>query len=100
MDNESQEPSPFKIYEEKYCNKCADYRGCIGLIDLMSMEMQDSKKSGNEAFDSAMKNVGTMTFTTRFKLILDCSNMRNYLNNCCAREYNESVAYGTLRGIK
>lgn len=26
----------FKIYEETYCNKCADYRGCLGLIDSMS----------------------------------------------------------------
>lgn len=77
-DEEQNLSSPFKIYEEKYCNKCADYRGCIGLIDLMSMEMQDGKKSGNEAFDNAMKNVGTMTFTTRFKLILDCAKMRDY----------------------
>lgn len=77
---ENEESSPFKIYEEKYCNRCIDYRGCLGLIDSMSMELQDSKKSGSEAFDSMLKSMGGMTFTARFKLILDCMRMRDYLD--------------------
>lgn len=76
---ENDESSPFKIYEEKYCNKCADYRGCLGLIDSMSMSLQDNKKSGSEALDNMVKSFGNMTFTHRFKLILDCMHMRNYL---------------------
>lgn len=84
-----QEPSPFKIYEERYCSKCEDYRGCIGLIDSMSMSMdtQDNKKPGYEALDSttknminsAMKSMVNMAFSARFKIILDCTNMRNYI---------------------
>lgn len=77
---ETDESSPFKIYEERYCNKCADYRGCLGLIDSMSMQLQDSKKSGSEGFDSMVKSFGSITFVTRFKLILDCVEMRNYLD--------------------
>ncbi len=84
-----QEPSPFKIYEDRYCSRCEDYRGCLGLIDSMSisMDIQDSKKSGYEALDSvakdmmnsAMKSMVNMAFSMRFKLILDCTNMRKYI---------------------
>ena len=35
--------SPFKIYEDKYCSKCEDYSGCLGLIDSTTMEIQESK---------------------------------------------------------
>jgi len=73
--------SPFKIYEEKYCNKCEDYRGCLGLIDQMTMELQDSKsKTGNEGLDSMVKSMGGLTFSARFKMILDCSNLRNHIS--------------------
>lgn len=85
-----QEPSPFKIYEDKYCSKCEDYRGCLGLIDSMSISMdtQDGKKPGYEALDSvtknmmnsAMKSMVNMAFSMRFKLILDCTNMRKYIS--------------------
>lgn len=80
IENENEEPSPFKIYEETHCNKCADYRGCLGLIDSMSMNLQDNKKSGSEALDNMVKSFGSMTFTMRFKLVLDCMHMREYLN--------------------
>lgn len=94
IDNEiqelKQEPSPFKIYEDKYCSRCEDYRGCLGLIDSMSMSMdtQDSKKPGYEALDnttknminSATKSLVNMAFSMRFKMILDCTNMRNYIS--------------------
>lgn len=77
---ENQESSPFKVYEERYCNRCGDYRGCLGLIDSMSMSVEGSSiKSGNAAFDNMMKSVEGMTYTNRFKIILECMQMRSYL---------------------
>lgn len=74
--------SPFKIYEERYCNKCEDYRGCLGLIDSMTMMLQDSKaKSGYEGLDNMVKSLGGLTFSARFKIILDCSGLRNFIQN-------------------
>lgn len=88
--DENKEPSPFKIYENRFCSECQDYRGCIGLIDSMAVytDTQDIIKPGYEALDSttkamingAMKGLTNMAFTMRFKLILDCSNLRNYIN--------------------
>jgi hypothetical protein len=78
-DNEELIDSPFKIYEEKYCNRCMDYRGCLGLIDNMSRELLDNKKSGSQSIDNMMKGMGSMAFVSRFKLILDCKDMREYL---------------------
>lgn len=76
-----QEPSPFKIYEDMYCNSCGDYRGCLGLIDSMTVNLQDSKAmSGNESLDNLVKSMGGLTFSTRFKIILDCSNLRNHIS--------------------
>ena len=73
--------SPFKIYEDIYCNKCEDYRGCLGLIDSMTMALQDSKPmTGNAGFDDMIKSMGGLTFSTRFKMILDCSELRNYIS--------------------
>lgn len=73
--------SPFKTYEEKYCNKCEDYRGCLGLIDSMTMMLQDSKPmTGNEGFDNMVKSMGGLTFSTRFKMILDCSTLRSSIS--------------------
>lgn len=73
--------SPFKIYEEKYCNKCEDYRGCLGLIDSMTMMIQDAKPmTGSEGLDNMVKSMGGLTFSTRFKIILDCSNLRSYIS--------------------
>ena len=73
--------SPFKIYEERYCSQCEDYRGCLGLIDSMTMELQDPKsKTGNEGLDSMVKSMGGLTFSARFKMILDCSNLRNHIS--------------------
>jgi len=85
IDNEiqelKQEPSPFKIYEERYCNTCNDYLGCIGLIDSITMSLQDSKATlGNESLDSLIKSMGGLTFTTRFKIILDCMELRNFIS--------------------
>lgn len=80
-ENIEEYPSPFKIYEEKFCNKCEDYRGCLGLIDSMSMNLQNSNlKSGSEAFDNMVKSMGGLTFATRFKMILDCIETRDYLS--------------------
>lgn len=74
--------SPFKIYEEKYCSKCEDYRGCIGLIDSTTMDLQDSKVvTGDKGLDSMIKNMGGLTFSVRFKMILDCSRMRDIISN-------------------
>jgi len=73
--------SPFKIYEERYCNKCEDYRGCLGLIDQMTMELQDTKsKTGYEGLDNMVKSIGGLTFSARFKMILDCSKLRSYIS--------------------
>lgn len=73
--------SPFKIYEDMYCNMCEDYRGCLGLIDSMTMNLQDSKQTtGNEGIDNMVKSMGGLTFSARFKIILDCSNLRNYIS--------------------
>lgn len=81
MKNTEEIISPFKAYEEKFCYKCEDYKGCIGLIDSMTMIMQDSKSlTGNEAFDNMLKGMGRLTFSTRFKMILDCSNLRSYIS--------------------
>ncbi len=32
IEEDDKVPSPFKLYEDKYCSRCLDYRGCIGLI--------------------------------------------------------------------
>lgn len=105
IENESQKQSPFKIYEDKHCSNCEDYRGCIGLIDSMAMDtntnMQNSKKSGFEMLDSttrsmidsAVKGMTNMTFTMRFKLILDCMNMRKYLETYKKAELYPTISY-------
>ena len=73
--------SPFKIYENQYCDKCEDYMGCLGLIDSTTMALQDSNVStGNEAFDSMVKSMGGLTFSARFKMILDCAQLRNMVS--------------------
>ena len=86
---ENDESSPFKTYEEMYCNKCTDYRGCLGLIDSMSMNLQDNRKSGSEALDNMVKSFGSMTFTMRFKLVLDCMHMRRHLDTYNIRPTRE-----------
>jgi len=73
--------SPFKIYEDIYCSKCEDYRGCLGLIDSTTMELQDSKGiTGDKAFDNMVKSMGGLTFSARFKMILDCARMRDVVS--------------------
>ena len=73
--------SPFKIYEDMYCNQCEDHRGCLGLIDSMTMAIQESRATtGNEAFDSMIKSMGGLTFSTRFKIILDCAHLRDIIS--------------------
>lgn len=80
IDNIDNEESPFKIYERRYCEKCQDYNGCIGLIDTMTMELQNSNTMLGSGFDNMIKSMGGLTFTTRFKMILDCIKARNYLS--------------------
>ncbi len=73
--------SPFRIYEDMYCSKCEDYRGCIGLIDSTAMDFQDSKGiTGDKTFDNVIKNMGGLTFSARFRMILDCSRMRDIVS--------------------
>jgi len=74
--------SPFGLYEKKYCIKCQDYRGCLGLIDNMTMELQDSSIStGNSGLDNMVKSMGGITFSSRFKMILDCARLRDVVYN-------------------
>lgn len=99
IENENEEPSPFKKYEDEYCSKCQDYRGCLGLIDSMSMDTdtQDNKKSGYEVLDSttkaminnATKGLVNMAFSMRFKMILDCTNMRKYITKEKIQEHDK-----------
>lgn len=48
-----------KIYEDEYCSRCEDYKGCLGLIDSMAADMdtQDSKKPGYETLDNATRGM-------------------------------------------
>jgi hypothetical protein len=74
--------SPFGLYENKYCSKCQDYRGCLGLIDSTTMDLQESKGlTGDKAFDNMIKSMGGLTFSARFKMILDCARMRDIISN-------------------
>lgn len=74
--------SPFGLYEDKYCSKCQDYRGCLGLIDSTTMDLQESKGiTGDKAFDNMIKSMGGLTFSARFKMILDCARMRDVISN-------------------
>jgi hypothetical protein len=74
--------SPFRVYEEKYCRNCEDYRGCLGLIDSTTMDLQESKGiTGDKAFDNMIKSMGGLTFSARFKMILDCARMRDVISN-------------------
>lgn len=73
--------SPFGLYEDMYCSKCQDYRGCIGLIDSTSMALQDSNMiTGDKGFDNVIKSMGGLTFSTRFRAILDCARLRNIVS--------------------
>ena len=73
--------SPFGLYEDKHCSKCQDYRGCLGLIDSTTMDLQDSKTiTGDKGFDSIIKSMGGLTFSARFKMILDCARMREIVS--------------------
>jgi hypothetical protein len=73
--------SPFRTYEEKYCRNCEDYRGCLGLIDSTTMDLQDSKViTGDKGLDSMIRSMGGLTFSARFKMILDCAWMRDVIS--------------------
>ena len=84
--------SPFKIYEDIYCNKCEDHRGCLGLIDSMTMALQESKATtGNEAVDGMIKNMGGLTFSTRFKIILDCAHLRDIISKINVQNLGDPI---------
>lgn len=73
--------SPFGLYEDMFCSKCQDYRGCLGLIDSTTMDLQDSKPiTGDKGFDTMIKSMGGLTFSVRFKMILDCARMRDIVS--------------------
>lgn len=77
VDLEELSQSPFKIYEDMFCSKCEDYKGCLGLIDSSTMEIQNADIStGSKSMDSMVKSMGGLTFSVRFKMILDCARLR------------------------
>jgi hypothetical protein len=46
------------------------------------MELQDSSIStGNSGLDNMVKSMGGITFSSRFKMILDCARLRDVVYN-------------------
>lgn len=83
---DDKEPSPFKIYEDKYCSRCQDYHGCIGLIDNLTLKMQDPARLDGLPKEMAqvMNHLNTslgMGSGQRFQLIATCMGARNYMRN-------------------
>jgi len=80
------DPSPFKIYEDKYCIKCQDYPGCIGLIDNLAIKMQnpDTVKGLPNEMSAFLKNImesSGMGSGQRFGLITTCMGARHHMEN-------------------
>lgn len=81
---DDKEPSPFKIYEDKYCSRCQDYRGCIGLIDSLAVKMQDQDimKGLPEEMAGFLRHFVESTGMgsgQRFGMITTCMGARNYM---------------------
>ncbi len=77
--------SPFRKYEETYCNGCDDYNGCIGLVVKMSAGMGESvedfgHKATNEWINSMQRSIGSSLFTSKYELISKCMNARKWVD--------------------
>lgn len=107
---DDKEPSPFKIYEDKYCSRCQDYFGCIGLIDNLAVKMQnpDTMKGLPDEMAAFIKHLmesSGMGSGQRFSLITTCMGARNYMEKQLASENaalkeqleNEKIAMGRKR---
>lgn len=89
IDEDGKEPSPFKVYEDKYCSKCQDYHGCIGLIDshvikmqelLVNVDKKNNPTDGIEGFIKGMVETTTgMGAGQRFGLIATCMGAREHM---------------------
>lgn len=80
--------SPFSIYEEKFCNICSEYNGCIGLISSASTSIGIEENintknmlSGDKMFLDMVKGMGVSLYAHKFKMILDCMDARKLMNN-------------------
>lgn len=82
--DDDKDPSPFKIYEDKYCIKCQDYPGCIGLIDNLAIKMQtpDTVKGMPDEMNAFLKHImesSGMGSGQRFTLIATCMGARYHM---------------------
>lgn len=81
--------SPFSIYEEKFCNRCSDYNGCIGLISSTSTSIGiedtegkiNTKTIGDKMFLDMVKGMGVSLYTHKFKMLLECMQARKLMND-------------------
>lgn len=96
-DNKIPSKSPFSIYEDKFCNRCSEYNGCIGLISSTSTSIgiddNYEKETGvknllssnnifsNKMFVDIVKGMGVSLYTHKFKMILDCMKARKLMND-------------------
>jgi len=86
IEDDDKVPSPFKIYEDKYCSRCQDYRGCIGLIDNLAIKMQDPDTlkglpDGMTAFLKQILESSGMGSGQRFSLIATCMGARHHMEH-------------------
>jgi len=86
IEEDDKVPSPFKIYEDKYCSRCQDYRGCIGLIDNLAIKMQnpDTIKGLPDEMAGFLKNLlasAGMGSGQRFGLIATCMGARHHMEH-------------------
>ena len=86
IEEDDKVPSPFKIYEDKYCSRCQDYRGCIGLIDNLAIKMQnpDTIKGLPEEMTAFLKHIlesSGMGSGQRFGLIATCMGARHHMEH-------------------
>lgn len=86
IEEDDKVPSPFKIYEDKYCSRCQDYRGCIGLIDNLAIKMQnpDTIKGLPDEMAGFLKNIlasAGMGSGQRFGLIATCMGARHHMEH-------------------
>lgn len=81
--------SPFAIYEDKFCNKCDNYSGCIGLVSSTSTSIgiEDNEKQintkniGDKMFLDMVKGMGVSLYTHKFKMILECMEARKLMKD-------------------
>lgn len=82
--DDDKEPSPFKRYEDKYCIKCQDYPGCIGLIDNLTIKMQnpDTIKGLPDEMSDFLKYImesSAIGSGQRFGIIATCMGARYHM---------------------